>query len=336
MTSPTSPSVVSRFVVVALAVPTAITVAGLALQAAWLDSLPHPAAVHWGPSDTPDGFGSGWTFLAITAGLGLGLPLLIALTTLPMLRRGARGATFRFMAAFALGMSAFMVTLNTASVAVQRGLAAATDAPGILPWMLVALGVGAVAGLAGWFVQPEQHTEIPDWDAAAQLDLGPNERVVWMRTTTIARWGVLLLAGVGVAVALSAIAAWVAGELATAWILLGALALLTFAASIATVFHVSIDDDGLTAVAAPGFPRVRVPLADVADVGVAPVNAFAEFGGYGLRTRPGVTGIVLRNGDALRVNRTQGRSVVITVDDARTAAAVLTALAARASARGKA
>jgi hypothetical protein len=333
MTSPTSPSVVTRFVTVALAIPAVLTVTALVFHGMWLSDLPDPVATHWGPGGAPDGFGSAWTYLAITAGLGLGLPAIIAVTTLPMLRRGARGGTFRFMAAFALGLSTFIVALNTSSVAVQRGLSNAADAPSIVPWMLAALGIGVAAGLAGWFLQPRQRAEIPQWEASARMELAPGERVVWMRTATIARWGVLLLVGVGVGVGTGAIAAWVTGALAAAWILAGSLAVLVFAAAVATVFHIRIDDDGLTAVAALGFPRVRVPLEDVADVGVAPVNGFAEFGGYGFRSRPGATGVVLRNGEALRVTRTNGHMVVVTVDDARTAAAALTALAARASSR---
>lgn len=331
MASPTPPSVIPRFVVVVLVIPAVLTLTALALQAIWLGDLPDPVATHWGPRDTPDGFGSAWTYLAITAGLGLGVPALIAVTTLPMLRQGARGGTFRFMAAFALGMSAFMVALNTVSVAVQRDLTSATEAPGILMAMLAALALGGLAGVAGWFLQPRQRAEIPEWEVSERMELAPGERVVWMRTATIARWGVLVLAGVGVAVAAGAIAAWVTGALAAAWILVGSLAVLTFAASAATVFHIRIDDDGLTAVAALGFPRLRVPLDDVADAGVAPVDGFAEFGGYGLRSRPGATGIVLRNAEALQVTRKSGKRFVVTVDDAPTAAAVLTALAARAS-----
>lgn len=331
MASPTPPGVVTRFVVVALAIPTVLTVAALALQGAWLGDLPDPAATHWGPGGTPDGFGSAWTYLAITAGLGLGLPAIIAVTTLPMLRQGARGVTFRFMGAFALGMSTFMVTLNTLAVALQRDLANAAEAPSILPAMLAAFAIGGAAGTAGWFFQPHQSTEVPEWEDSAHMELAPGERVVWMRTATIARWGALLLAGVGMGVGAGAITAWVTGHVAAAWILAGSVALLALAAASATVFHVRIDDDGLTAVAALGFPRLRVPLDDVADAGVAPVNGFAEFGGYGLRSRPGATGVVLRNGEALQVVRHSGHRFVVTVDDADTAAAVLTALAARAS-----
>ena len=61
------------------------------------------------------------------------------------------------------------------------------------------------------------------------------------------------------------------------------------------------------------------------------VSPFAEFGGWGYRVgRGGRVGIVLRSGPALQVERTGGRSLVVTVDDAATGAALLNTLAARA------
>jgi len=331
LTPPESLRVVRRFVITVLALPVLVTATALILQFAWLGDLPDPAAIHWGPSGTPDGFGAAWTYPAVTAGLGLGLPLLVAITTLPMLRRGARDGVFRFLGALALGMSAFMATLTTWSLEIQRGLASATDAPSLLPAMLVASCVGALLGVGGWLFQPRQQAEILDWKPAQGMELAPGERVVWMRTASMGRWSVVILSMVGAAIVGTAIAAWTVGEFAAAWLLLGALVAVALGAA-ASFFHVRVDDGGLTAVAALGFPRVRVPLDDVADAGVAPVNGFAEFGGYGVRTRPGATGIVLRNGDALQVTRKGGRRLVVTVDDAVSAAALLTALAARAAA----
>ncbi len=332
MTPTELPGVVRKFAMTALAVPTLVTAVALALQFSWLGDLPDPAAIHWGPGGTPNGFGAAWTYPAVTVGLGLGLPVLVALTTLPMLRRGARGGAFRFMGAFALGMSAFIAALNTWSVHLQRGLTTASDAPSVAPAILAAFGIGTALGVAGWFFQPQQRAQILDWEPSAGMDLAPGERVVWMRTASISRGGLVVLGAAGVGVLGAAIAAWVAGELAAAWMLLGALVVVVVAAAATSFFHVRVDNGGLTAVAALGLPRLRVQLDDVAEAGVAPVNGFAEFGGYGVRSRPGATGVILRSGDALQVTRKGGRRLVITVDDAVSAAALLTALAARAAA----
>lgn len=331
MESTESPSVVRRFSLVVFVLPLVVTAAALALQMAWWGDLPQPVATHWGTSSQPDGFGSAWTYPAITVGLGLGVPLLVALSTLPMLRRGARGATFRFMGAFAFGMSVFAATLSTWLVSVQRGLASATDARLDAVAIVAPLVMGVVAGTAAWFLQPRQEAVIRDWEPSEAIGLEPGERAVWMRTVTMARWGIILLGTIAAGLAVGAAASWAVGQLAGAWYLLGSLAIVALSVAAVAVFHVRVDADGLTVVAALGFPRLRVALDDVGQVGVAPVHGFAEFGGYGVRVRPGATGIVLRNGDALQVTRKDGRRVVVTVDDAASAAALLSALAARAA-----
>lgn len=56
------------------------------------------------------------------------------------------------------------------------------------------------------------------------------------------------------------------------------------------------------------------------------VNPMGDFGGWGLRLSvDGRVGVVLRTGEALQITRRKGRPFVVTVDDAETAAAVLSA-----------
>ena len=60
------------------------------------------------------------------------------------------------------------------------------------------------------------------------------------------------------------------------------------------------------------------------------VSPLAEFGGWGYRVgRGGRVGVVLRTGEGLQVERSGGRSFVVTIDDAATGAALLNTLAAR-------
>jgi hypothetical protein len=59
-----------------------------------------------------------------------------------------------------------------------------------------------------------------------------------------------------------------------------------------------------------------------------------EFGGWGYRVgTDGTVGIVVRTGEGLRIRRTGDRSLVVTVDDAATGAALLNTLADRARRR---
>jgi hypothetical protein len=74
----------------------------------------------------------------------------------------------------------------------------------------------------------------------------------------------------------------------------------------------------------------RVAAADVASAGTTSVVPLGEFGGYGIRFGLGRRlGVITRGGEALEVQRRDGRAVVVTVDDAATAAGLLTAYAAK-------
>jgi hypothetical protein len=94
-----------------------------------------------------------------------------------------------------------------------------------------------------------------------------------------------------------------------------------------TIIRVRTDEVGLTVeFGLVPWLRKRVPLARIRDAGHRDVRAFRDFGGWGYRIKGGATGIVQRSGDALAVRLDSGREFVVTVDDARTGAAVLNGL----------
>ena len=323
-------SVVRRFVFVALVAPGVLTAVTLGLLFAWRAELPQPIATHWGGSGGPDRFGSLATAYVVSLVLGLGLPALVSATTLPLLRRGARGPNVRILGSMAAGISALAAALNVWSIAMQRGLADAHDGPSVWPALAAGVGAGIAVGVGAWFFQPRQSTLVEGLQHGAPLDLGRGERAVWMRTVALARpYAALLYAVVG-GLGLGAIAWWNAGDEAPACIYLGSSAFVALVVAATTRFHVKVDDTGVSVVSALGVPRMGVALADVADAGVAHVNGLVEFGGWGVRQRPGALGIIMRNGESLQVTRRNGKRLVITVDDAATAAALLMALAARA------
>lgn len=324
-------SVVGRFVLVALVTPAVLTALTLGLLFVWRADLPSPLATHWGGSGGPDRFGSLATAYVMSLVLGLGLPVLVSATTLPMLKRGARGPNFRILGSMAAGISALAAALNVWSVAMQRGLADAHDGPSVWPALVAGIGAGIAVGVGAWFFQPQQSTLVEGLQRGVPLDLGRGERAVWMRTVAVAwPFAALLYAVVG-GLGLGAVANWTAGDEPTAWIFLGASAFVALVVAATTRFHVKVDDTGVSVVSALGVPRMGVALADVADVGVAHVNGLAEFGGWGVRQRPGALGIIMRNGESLQVTRRNGKRLVITVDDAATAASLLMALTKRAS-----
>lgn len=323
-----STRIVARAGWVALVVPVMVTVAAVALQLAWWGQLPDPVAIHWGASGVPNGFAVAWVVPAMTAVTGLLLPGIMAAVTIPALRRGAQGATFRFLAATAAGTATMTAVISTWSVALQRGLGDAASAPTITPAMVVGLVVGLAVGVLGWFVQPAQRHVVPGAVAAEPMPVRPGERVMWTRTATAAGWLAGLLLAVTVLTAGLAVVLWFTAPDA-APIVAGTAVVVLLAFAATASYTVRADGDGLTVTSALGVPRFRVPLDDIVSAGTGDTVGFGEFGGYGIRTAGHGTGVILRDGEALRVTRANGRQLVVTVDDAALGASVLQGLMAQ-------
>ncbi|GAA5029097.1 DUF1648 domain-containing protein [Microbacterium fluvii] len=330
MTAERPPLAVRRFVLVAIALPIVLTVAAVIVQLIALPLVPSPIAIHWGVSGAPDAFGPAWLQPVVTVVIGLGIPLGIALTSVAGLRRGDRGGSYRLMGAVAAGTSVLGVVLLTWMLVVQVGLDDAASAGSILVPGVVSIALAVLAGVGAWFLQPKEQ---PQHRGAAvdPLVLAPGERAVWLGTAALSRAASIAIAAACAVLVLVAIAMWIFGAPLGAAVLISILALVMVALAATTVvFHVRVDADGLTVTSIAGLPRFRVGLSDIVEVGVSQVNPMGEFGGWGLRSAPGRFGIVLRTGEAIEVTRRSGRRFVVTVDDAATGAALLSALAERA------
>ncbi|WP_194411155.1 DUF1648 domain-containing protein [Microbacterium cremeum] len=328
--------VLRRFVLVAILLPLVFVAIGAAVQLALLPSAPATIAVHWNASGQADRFAPAWTQPIATIAFGFGIPVLLALTSLPGLRRGERGSTYRLVGAMAAATSALVTVAFTWTFAMQAALSSPADAPAVWGSLVGSFLAGALAGVAAWWLQPRQDTPGQTAAPAAPLDLGPTERALWVRTAAMstAAATVLLIAAAGIAAA--AVAAWVTGAGGGAAWILSAVAVLLLALVATTVaFHVRVDDTGLHVASLLGIPRFGVPLADTASAACVVVDPMGEFGGWGLRIAPHGRrfGVVLRRGEAIEVTRRDGRRFVVTVDDARTGAALLEALIVRGRAR---
>lgn len=315
-----------RAVAVGVVAPVALCVAAVAIQLAVMGDVPDPVATHWS-GDAPDGFASPTLVPVMTAIVGGMLPVVLGASGLRSIRRGERGFVLRMMPAVAAGLAALMAVILTGSLLIQRGLADAADAPSILPAMWVGLGAAVVAGAAGWLAQPRHVERRPAAVPVGPIARAAGERTVWvgraeMRAPALAA----IVAGVAVA-ALAAVANWLVGDTAVAIVVTSVAVVLAVAAASLTVFHVRVDAEGLTVRSAARFVRMRVPAADVASVAAVDVSGLSQYGGYGIRSIPGATAVVLRNGPALELTRQSGRRFVVTLDDPATAAAVLAAVA---------
>lgn len=333
-TGPRFDLAVRRFVLGAIGLPVLLVAIAVVVQAALLPQLPPTIAVHWNAAGEADGFAPAWVQPLMTVLLGLGLPLLMALTSLGGLRRGDRGPTYRLMGATSAAVSALVAVVLTGTLAMQAGLDAASPAPTVWLPLLVSLVAAAVVGAVAWLIQPRQESTDATARPATPLALAPNERVLWMRTVSMTTGSVVAILAAVVLVVVGAVVAWITGaESVIAWLLTAVALVLLFLAATTLAFHVRVDDSGLHVESVLGIPRFAVALDQVASAARVHVNPMGEFGGWGMRLAPQGRrfGIVLRTGEALEVTRRDGRRFVVTVDDAQTAAALLEALVQRAA-----
>lgn len=326
-----SDHVLRRFLLAALWLPVALVALGVAVQLVLLPQMPETIAIHWNGAGVADGFAPAWTQPLMTVVFGLGIPALIAFTSLPGLRRGERGATYRLMGATAAATSALMTVLFTWTFVAQVDGAV----PAVWPALIASFGTAIVVGVIAWFVQPNEawHTSHPQ--PAAPLDIADDERVAWLRTASMAPAAAIGITVAVLGVVACTIGAWVAGaDVAIVWALIAVTAVTLSLAAATVAFHVRVDGGGLRVTSVLGIPRFHDPLSDVESAARVEVNPMGEFGGWGLRLSTGRRfGVVLRSGEAIEVLRRSGKRFVVTVDDAATGAALLEALVARAAAR---
>ncbi|WP_372593766.1 DUF1648 domain-containing protein [Actinotalea sp.] len=307
--------------VTTLGLPLAVATTGAVLALSWRDTLPDPIATHWG-TDGADGVGS----LTATVGLVVGvvLPFSAGMAALG-LWWGRAALTRRLAGAAAVWFAVVQTGVLLGSLAGQRGLTDAYAAPDIGGAIGLAVAIATVAAVAVAWLTPGDPTLLattPIPASAPRLPVAANERATWVRRTGQVHAATILASVAVFALTFGALTQmW--------WLVLGVVAVLTVILFGALRWTVTVDSRGLTVRSALG-PRVRVPLAEVEGATTTQVAPLRQFGGWGLRVGAhGATGIVTRKGEALEVARSGSRRVVVTVDDAATAAALLNALAER-------
>lgn len=335
----TSPQLLRRarltFFIVAVIVPIVVTAVGVVVLLAWLPSLPEQVATHWGVSGA-DRFGPATTYLWLLIGVGLGLPLLMAITTLAAV--GAHwGGAARLMGALAAGMAAFAAVTNLGSLAIQRDLADTAEVPGIGGVIALAFAALVVVAGAAWFVQPRVRPEQGrTLEPRHSIDIAKGERVVWVATTSMPRGPLAFL--VIVLLGLIALATYMLGTgVEGGWIAALVVAVVAFALAATASYRVRVTPEGFAARALLGWPRIRIPLDEVESARAVEISPFGEFGGWGWRIAvDGRSGIVLRRGPAIEVARRDRRPFIVTIDGAEEAAALLQAYVDRSRTPGTA
>ncbi|WP_308493506.1 DUF1648 domain-containing protein [Microbacterium terrisoli] len=316
---------------VGVVAPAVLTAVAVTLIVTWLPQLPDPAAVHWGVGGV-DGFGPAIVYIWWAVGIGFAVPLAITVAILAGARHQWGGAA-RLLGGVALGLSGFSGVTTTGSVAIQRGVEDAAQVGGIAGVLISAVVALAVLISVGWFVQPHVHpTPGAPLQPAHVAALSAGERVVWMATASMSR-RVMVLISLVIVVVVGITAVMVVQASEGAWIPVLTLVLIGLAFASSASFRVRVGPDGLNVRSQLGVPRVHVPLAEITGVRAVECHPFGEFGGFGWRVGlDGRSGIVLRTGPAIQVERRGKRPLVVTVDGADVGAALLQAYRDRAGA----
>lgn len=298
----------------------ALATVGVALTVAARDRLPDRIAVHWGWSGAPDRWASVVGATVTAAAMTVVVPLvLVAIGA--VLHPSGRGP----LAGVAAGIAVFVGGLGFGGLLSQRS----GDVPDGFPaaWMAPAGALAVALGLAlarwGRFRPPPlSGTRPPLPEDASRFDVAPTTQLVWTGRAALPKRGVLAIAGL---VVLPLLLVALFGQ---AWVMLLALALALLLA-VTYSAQVVIDRHGVR-VSSMGLTWTRVPLERVASAEAGTVSPLRDFGGWGWRMgRDGRRAYVTRAGEALVVQRIGEPPVVVTIDDADEAAAVLNTLAAR-------
>lgn len=286
------------------AVALVVVAAAVVAAGGWAagSGLPSPIAVHWSLAGHPDGSASHAVGLALA-------PLLVLLLGIAAAYSGeVASPALAWAVASGAVLQAMLVVANRGHADWHRARVAPVA-------LLLVVGVPlAVAALVARVVPPPAVS-----GDAPSLGLRAGERAAWHGE---ARNALLLWAGAALGVAALAVRP-------PRWpvLLFVALALVDCA-----LVRVSVSAERVRVALGPwGWPRLRVRTADVVRATAEDVRPMAN-GGWGYRGSRRLfkrAAVVVRGGEGLVLALRDGTRLVVTVDDAETAAGLVNDLAAR-------
>ena len=267
----------------------------LPLVAFW-SRYPDPLAVHWEFSGPPNGEMALTVYAALLAtGLIVAWGALIAGARQTMPSAPLTAVTY-----FIMGL---LAAVNAQIVAANLDAATWEEADEMSAALFFAvLVVGAVAGAVGWFAAGGSHGVPVDVPLAAASGSASNGWVALGAALPI----VLIV------------------FIDPIWMIL--IVVISIAMVAFSSVRVEADEHGVTVNTGPfGWPRTRIPIAEITGAAAFDVKPMA-YGGWGYRVRSGVRAFVIRSGPAIRIERSLGSDILVTVDDAPVGAAAIGAL----------
>lgn len=279
--------------------------------------------VHWAAGS--DRTGPWWTYAVLVAAIGFPVVAFIGFFIARATRMAGMNA---WMPAIAMGVTVF----HTVGMGVGSVVLNASPLAPALP-LAGGAGLAIAAALLTWWLLPHEAPATVGVEGADALPVRSGEIAAWTGRVELPAWFMTLIATV--AAALTVLGACLLLTVsARLWPIFFVPTLLLVVLLTTAQFVVTAGPRGFGVRSAIGWPRLSIPAASVAKAAVVAVDPMADFGGWGVRwvigpNRRGRWGFVTRRGPALEVFRRDGRSIVVTVDDAGTAAAVLETYASK-------
>lgn len=280
------------------------------------DDLPSRIATHFSLSGEADGYtGLGW-FLGGFTGVVLAISL-VGVVAILLAR-----SPIRFFAAIFAGSGWLLALAGVAVLRAASGESDPTQAQLSIGSVLLAISAGAAAAaLVWWLLGADARRPGRSTTAEPPYALGEHERAVWVGRAVSAP--LRLLAGGALIVAGSG---WVLGVWALVIAALGSAVALFWCSTIT----LRIDAGGLTAhYGMIAIPRLRVALKQVESADAVDHIRPLEWGGWGLRITPRGTGMIVRGGPGVVVQRAGRRDLAVSVDSPQPGVDLLRALQVR-------
>jgi len=304
----------------------ALVAAALAIAWSWRASLPDQVAAHWDFRGYPTRFTSLRSCLLEYVWLA---PLSIAPFTVLTWAFGRSAMQQRWLAAATVWMGGFLAVTALGPLWHLRRqapmAAGVTDAAMRLPVvsLMASLLLPIIpAVLTAALVRPDPSIAavVAIQASAPRAKVRDGERVVWARRVS---------GGGGRIVPAVITGGWlVAALLLRLWWPLILAVLFALIMLVMWEYSVRVDEGGITVQFWLGWPRIRVSANEIERTSVIEVDPMADFGGWGWRIGAfgkgaGRTGVVTRRGEALLIEYTGGRGLIVTTDNANDAAALL-------------
>lgn len=299
-----------------LLIPVLCALGGVVLTTLWDTRLPDKIATHWSMTSA-DGFAtpttSAWTFALLTILFGAGLSAIAALAPAMLMMR-------RFMIVLGLIVVGIITGGQVASLHAQLDVVDPSSVPAPIGALAAGALGGCVVGLLGAsllrdYRQRTAATEAPNRALPRSDAALPITDDVGFSTKGSVIFG-LIMAAPGIFL----------GLVSSAWFLALFLVLAVFCVTLVR-FRVVVDTTEIK-VFNMGMPAMTYGVDEVVGAKVAEIKPFADFGGWGLKSKGRRNyGIVTRTGPAVVITFAGGDKLTITTPKADDIAGALNSLA---------